>query len=514
MSKFQHFMKKITLQLIFLLALLLVNISCKNEEPITTNPDKEVPLVSQFVYDGMSALYLWNKEVVSKKPTSENTDARAYFRSILNKTDAERQWSWITDDAEALVADFAGEPMTFGYSLGFARINNVIYAYVKYVHANTPAAHAGLQRLDLIGKLNGQPITANEEGYISSRDVGLLYGRNPVTFTIYRYTDGVITEVDEDMPITPIVTKTDPVVFDSIYTVGNKKVGYLFYTSFISNFNYRLHEVFSTFKQEGVTDLVLDLRYNHGGDISSASYLASMIASASEVEKKPVFTILSYNNDIGKSESRLGVYADKTEPNPLDANLDLDTRDNKVYIIATDDSYSASELITFCLRQFMDVVHIGGKTGGKYTGSITIHAYDDEIGFALYPEIYPRRSLTSEEKNTLENWAMQPIVAKYTDNKGNDFIDDNGLIPHPDNAIDEGFGFIDYWTPLGDTDDTLLGHALYIITGDEDYKPIEPGGMISSTKAGAIKTIDSPKIHGPNDFRKESVIIDNFRPKR
>ncbi len=41
------------------------------------------------------------------------------------------------------------------------------------------------------------------------------------------------------------------------------------YTSFTSNFNSSLEKTFNEFKAKGITDLILDLRYNHGGDDQS-----------------------------------------------------------------------------------------------------------------------------------------------------------------------------------------------------------------------------------------------------
>ena len=505
-------MKKILFTLFTITLLLTLIASCKDEVPISKDkeiPDKSINIVTKFVYDGMSSLYFWNDDIIDEKPTFEDEDPKKYFEKLLSGADKKHEWSWITDDAKALVADFAGEPMTFGYTLGFISINNIIYGYIKYVYNNTPAYNAGLKRLDLIGEINGERITVDERGYISNRDVDLLYGNKPVTFTVYRYTDNGIEKTKDNIHIAPIVTHTDPVVFDTVYTIGDKTIGYLFYTSFISNFNYRLHEVFLNFKQKGVTDLILDLRYNRGGDITAATYLASMIAPKASVEQKDLFTILSYNKDIGQNNYRLGEYVEKdiitngevtskAEPNPLDANLNL----NSISIIATNDSYSASELITFCLRQQMDkVTHIGSKTGGKYTASITVHAYDQKIGFALYPNLYPNRTINDETKSVLKNWAIQPIVAIFTDKKGNDFIDTNGLIP--DNEIYEGFGHIAYWTPLGDTDDTLLGESIYLITGNENYKPVAPTLRSSKTP---IYNVVNPK----KELRQESVLINNF----
>ncbi len=484
---------------LFSLALIFVsftvlNTSCKKEEPITPNPNDKIPVVSQFVYDGMSAYYLWNNEMTGKKPTVTDTDPKKYFKSILYKTDIENNWSWITDDAESLVSGFAGKQFTFGYNLTFMYANESktqFFAIVKYVYPNSPADKAGIKRLDLIGKVDGSPITGKvtEEGYIEF-DNDKLYGKNTATFSIYKLTDNGF-EQDREVTVTPQDMDTDPVVFNKVFTLGGKKIGYLFYTSYIANFNYRLHEVFSHFKQEGVTDLVLDLRYNGGGGIDAAAYLVSLFAPETEVKNKTTLVKMKYNAFLneyfdkrgGRDAAKLGEYREKDEqagdilykaaPNPLTANLNL----NKVYVIATGNSASASELTTFCSRAILgesNVIHIGEKTYGKYTASRTLHPYDENLGIPIYEE----SKLSSEQKNTLKNWAMQPIIAIFSDKNEQNFINPGYL--EPNYSLREGFGYIDYWKPLGDPGDVFLGQALYLITGDESYKPVEP----KSTRSG------------------------------
>ena len=185
-------------------------------------------------------------------------------------------------------------------------------------------------------------------------------------------------------------------------------------------------------------------------------------------------------------------------PNPLEANLNLD----KVYIIATGNSASASELTTFCSRAIMgesNVTHIGGKTSGKYTGSWTIHPYS-KYGGRTVP-LYVEEKLSTKQKDNFRNWAMQPIVAVYTDKNGKDFINPGYL--EPDYTLNEGFGYIDYWKPIGDTEDVFLGQALYLITGDESYKPAKPKQTRSSHKQiiEINSTKDDPK----------PLIIDNIK---
>lgn len=503
-------MKRLNALLLISFALFFVATSCsdKNKLPTPSKPgDKNIPLVSQFVYDGLSSYYLWSSEMLDKKPTESNTDPEKYFKSVLNKTDTDNGWSWITDDVEGLLADFAGEPKSFGYSIGgFYKIENKIYALLRYVYTNTPASQAGMERLDLIGEIDGKPITANSEGYISDRDINILYGENKATFTTYKFIDDGVT-LKKEVQVTPRTTKNDPILFDKVYTIGNKKIGYLFYTNFTGNYNHRLFEVFSHFKNEKVTDLVLDLRYNPGGVITAASYLVSLFAPVATVKDKITLTTLSYNkylNDYfgSRRDTKLGTYTDKDGKllhegalNPLDANLNL----NKVYIIATERSASASELTTFCSRAIMgdaNVVHIGGKTSGKYTASWTIHPYDDNLGQPVYVE----EKLSAKQKETFKNWAMQPIVAIYKDKNGKDFVNPGYL--EPDFALEEGFGKIYNWKPLGDTKDVLLGQALYIITGDATYKPIEPTATRSIQKQ--IRVIES----GRDDAKP--LVLDNI----
>ena len=488
-------MKKYYSIVFLLLSVLLVLNACEKSEP-KIEAEEKADIVSRFVYDGMSSLYLWNDEIIGKKPTVKDSDPEKYFYSLLNATDTKHGWSWITDDAEELRAEFAGEPKTFGYSLSFAQIANVIYAFVEYVYPNTPAADAGLKRLDFIGKVNGNSITADAGGYIDKASIGALYGNNPSSFTIYRMTEKGEMVEEKEITVTPSKVKTNPILYTNIYEYGDRKIGYIVYNSFISNFNDELKAAFNEFKSAGVNELILDLRYNHGGEITAAQFLASMIAPEEDVRKQEVFTMLTYNKELGEN-----IY--KLSTSSVDANLNLE----QVYIIATDDSYSASELITFCLREFIPVVHIGSKTGGKYTASITVHPFDDDLGYALYPsEFFPKKSLSSSTKKELENWAMQPIVARYTNKKGEDFIATNGLIP--DIEMKEGFGYIDLWTPFGDTKDVLLGTALYKITGNENFKPVEPKSTRSSDMlSGKLK---AKSISKADEIRKGSVILDSL----
>lgn len=462
---------------------------------VTINHD--VNRVSKFVYDGMSSYYLWSNEMVNKKPTVKDVDPKKYFESVLSSVDKTHGWSWITDDIDELLSGFSGESAAaFGFgitALWFDSSRTRIVGFVRYVYPGTPADLAGLKRGDVITHSNG--VILNGTNY------SVLFGSNSeVIFTVLDKN----FENPRLVTIKPATIKTDPVLYSKVYEDSGKKIGYLFYTNFIEDYNSSLYRVFSEFKAAGVTDLVLDLRYNPGGSISAATYLASLIAPASAVQNKEVFTIMNYNDYINglfaeqkvDRKDYFGTYNSKFA-NPLTANLNL----NKVYIIAMSSSYSASELITHCLAPYMTVEHIGEKTGGKYTASWTVHAYNN-YGGTVQP-VYNERSLTTNEKATLKNWAMQPIVGKYTDKNNLDFIATNGLVPDYPIASQEQNTYT--WKPIGDTNDYLLAKAISLITG----KPYSNSISLLTRSSNAPSLKETSFSNTIDAITKEGVIIDN-----
>jgi len=506
-------MKKHFIPFFVAMGLALSFSGCSKDE---TEELKETPqIVSQFIYRGMSLSYLWAKYIVGKKPNQQTSNPKEYFENLLYPLDLENEWSWITDDVEELLADFSGESNdAFGFSptlLWEDETQTTLVAVVRYVFPNTPASEAGLVRGDIITHINGEPITLS--------NYSTLFGSTTtVTFKVYdQFFDN-----SRDIPITPRKISTDPVLYTHVYNYPEqgKKIADLFYTEFISNYNQSLYNAFAKFKQEGVTDLIVDLRYNPGGDISAATYLGSLIAPRTEVENKSVFTILSYNpwinaffdkEGISRSDS-LGVYREKVELNPLDANLNL----NNVHILATNFTYSASELTTFCLRPYMKVVHVGESTGGKYTASWTIHAYNtfpDKNGYDRAITVYDEIELTEEEKFSLKNWAMQPIVATYTDKNGKDFLNPGYLIPDYPVASQENNPST--WVAIGDSTDYLLSEAILLITGQTIPRSLplstrsipeikmKPSGLSSPKKERIRQSLNLDHIpFTPADLRK------------
>lgn len=477
--------------------LLIILTACPHKKDVINGDDL---VISNFVYDGLSAYYLWADEVESKKPTSSNKDAEKYFYGILNSIDKQHGWSWITDDVNSLLNEFAGTPVDYGWSLALYKVTGTsknVIAVVKYVFPGTPAFEAGVQRGNIIDKIGGTTLdTINYES--------LLFSTSTITANV----SDKNFQNPRTVNLTPRSIQTNPVLLDTVFQgrpeYGGKKIGYMFYTDFISDFNNKLYDAFSRFKTAGVTDLVIDLRYNHGGGIDAAAYFASLVAPKTVVQNQSVFTMLQFNDflngvfDKEDANGRKTFFVNSGAQNPLNMNLDF----NKVYIIATDDTYSAAELLTFCLKPYMNVIHIGEGTGGKYTGSWTIHAYStfkDADGNNRTTPVYDENDLSNEKKAALQNWAMQAIVAKYTDKDGKDFISPGYLAPnYPVESIENKPSA---WQPIGSTSDYLLAKALSIITGNSTFATTAAG-----TQPRSVYNLSGRRIYSGKESRlKESV---------
>ena len=118
---------------------------------------------------------------------------------------------------------------------------------------------------------------------------------------------------------------------------------------------------------------------------------------------------------------------------------------NKLYVLTSSSTASASEVVISGLQAYIDVVAIGTDTFGKYTGSLTIYDSDNfrKDGDNLNPD---------------HKWAMQPIIMKYTNSLGQDV---KGGIPSTIQLVD----YVSEYGVLGDVDEPLLAKAIETITG-------------------------------------------------
>ena len=241
----------------------------------------------------------------------------------------------------------------------------------------------------------------------------------------------------------------DPILVSKTFDVNGKKVGYLAYTGFDLNSSRSLPDVFRKFKSEDVRDLILDLRYNGGGYAFTENVLASMIAPQANVLAGDIFQTEVYNSILAQAWKKQGedtntyfsyvheLSSQKLMIDVSDANLGID----KLYVIVTGGTASASEGLIVGLRPYMEVALFGQQTYGKYCA-----------GILLAPEDFYNKNY---DYSLIKDWGIYVMISKFADCNGrNDSIPDG--IPVDVEVDDNPFdGY-----QLGDENETMLRAAL------------------------------------------------------
>lgn len=443
-------MKKFVIPSLFLLLLLLS--SCED------NDDNAVPRsleIKDFIWKGMNLYYLWQTDVpdLADDRFETQTDLNSFLETYANPTDLFNslrvpsptdRFSVIYSDYTVLEGVLSGNTLNNGMDYGLKFINSTtnVFGWVRYVIPNSDAASKNVQRGAIFYAIDGIPLTNDNYRTLLSS----------TTYTInlanYSETGGVLTITPNGQSVT--LTKTNlaenPILLNSVITQGTHNIGYLMYNGFYSSFDNQLNTVFGSFVSQNVTDLVLDLRYNSGGSVATATKLASMITGQFSGQ---LFAKQQWN---AKAQAFFLANNPGSLENKFVSGLNR-LQLNRVYILTTKSSASASELVINCLKPYIEVVQIGDKTAGKNVGSITL--YDSPT--------YAKTNVNPNHK-----YAMQPIVLKIVDKNGfGDYT--SGILPTT--SLPENFANLGI---LGATDEPLLEAAINQIIGSGKMLPQVP----------------------------------------
>ncbi len=462
-------------QLLMLLLAASLLFSCSKKDnyvkPKPKPKSDSIADINKFIKTTMTDIYLWSDKVDANIDYKKEKDPKEYFQKLIYKE--KDKWSWITDDVVALQNSFAGKEKSFGYSLTFGKFTgtNDYFAIIEYVYPETPAAKAGLKRGSLIVELDGKGINGNNY-------MDLLYGDN-ITITKGKLTgEGIVR--DGKISMTSLELDLDPVLITKVIEQDGKKIGYLFYSQYIGTDKYieSMDNALQQFKDAGVTDVVLDLRYNGGGAVTAAKHLCSSLAPESVVNKEDILITYQWNEkyqNYFQEKEDFANLEDRFDKNvPVKLNLD------KLYVLTGRGTASASELTITGLKPYMnEVVTIGGTTHGKYCASITVtpkNYYEDATDYKSF-----------------KNWAIQPIVTKYANASG--VTDFEGGFEPVFAVKDELLPAID----LGNIQEPLLKKAIEAITG----KPI-----VAKVKTAKVSVPDYEVVgRGFSRFDKQKEVL-------
>ena len=439
--------------------------SCQDEDDVAAPTNLEV---NDFIWKGLNLYYLWQAEVpnLSDNKFANQAELNGFlkgyskpeslFESLLYKpeslfpaSEAVDRFSWIVDDYLELEGQLQGTTNNSGVEFGLSRKSSgssELFGWVQYIIPNSDASTKNIKRGEVFYGVNGTQLTINNYQ-------ALLYGsNNDYTLNMADINGGAFTPNGKTVALTKTILDENPILVNKVIVSGSHKIGYLMYNAFYSNYDTKLNEAFGTLKSQGITDLVLDLRYNRGGSIQTSTRLASMITGTLTGK---VFAKEQWNAKIesyfaaNDPESLKNLFVDKIGTTAINSvNM------TKIYILTSESTASASELVINGLKPYITVVQIGDVTTGKNVGSVTL---------------YDSPTFGKEDRNPNHRYAMQPLVLKIVNGAG--FGDyQNGL--EPDFELKENLSTLNV---LGSPDEPLLSLAIGKINPTTKRKEPVPG---------------------------------------
>jgi len=452
-------MKHFSIKILFVFLLSGLVFSCSDDWDDSPQSDS----VNDFIWKGLNQYYYWltdSPDLADNRFASQNdyTQFLASFATPENLFDHLKldgtidRFSVLFSDYTLLEQALTGTSESNGvdYELRYAPNSSTeIFGWVRYILPNSDASTKSIYRGDAFYAVDGTQLTVN--------NYQTLLGQNTYTLYLADIVNGQIVPNGNSVTLTKTPYTENPVYLKTTFTVGSKKIGYLVYNGFYTAYETELNNAFAYFQAEGITHLILDLRYNSGGSVATATRLASMITGQfnDQVFAKQEWNYKLedyYSND---PEKLLNRFTNSIESGAGINHLNLD----KIYILTSRKTASASELVINGLSPYINVTQIGDHTTGKNVGSITL---------------YDSPTFSKNNVNPNHKYAMQPIVLRVSNVNGFSDYSTNGLAPDVSQIEDLGNLGV-----LGDATEPLLSTALnYVDTNGRFAAPTEPEKFI------------------------------------
>lgn len=326
-----------------------------DEEPsklakvVNSEPDTcEIPDQKDWVFETMRDAYLWNDEL----PSLDAFDMAQYEtpEDVLAALKVEiDRWSRINDKSTSDALFMEGMTLAFGIGTtvttgpdGEERVQ------VRYTDVDSPAAMAGIKRGDVLLEVDGVEALQADWG---PREEGVSRTVRYIPREELANADPQPVEVTMQKDWYRIITVPEYGVIDT----GGAQVGYLMFTSHLDPSRDELDEAFASFKDAGITKLVVDLRYNGGGLVAISRHLMHLIAGKQH-EGSVAYQVV-YNDNLSESDTTREL-----------VNIDKSVAIDEVAFITTGRTASASELVINAMIPHIETHLVGSTTSGKPVG--------------------------------------------------------------------------------------------------------------------------------------------------
>jgi hypothetical protein len=349
-------------------------------DPVTNVPYPDVQGTAtdenNFLRSWTHQLYLWFADVPDLDPSQYTTVN--YFP--LLKTSAVTSTGAPVDRFHFTYATSTWESLSQqGVQAGYGVDFDVLAATpprnitVAYVDPNATGQAATLARGAVVQSIDGVDINADDATSIATLNEGL----QPAT--VGEMHTFIVLDVGSSTPRTVVLTAADvtetPVPTVTTLTSNGSKIGYILFNDHIATAEGELIDAFTTLQQQGVTDLVLDIRYNGGGYLDIASEVAFMIAGSAQTTGR-TFELQQFNSQYPTTNPVTGTAITPTLFHSTSQGFSVASGQalpslnlSRVFILTGTETCSASESIINSLRGInVQVIEIGSTTCGKPYG--------------------------------------------------------------------------------------------------------------------------------------------------
>ena len=321
-----------------------------------------------FVETVANDYYYWYDELAQVNK-SDYSDASDYLAAIMRPIWCDQEdtpgncvssgrdpgFSYLTT-IEADQQSFSSGTF-YGYGVRYKLLNNNFYFSDSY--EGGPAYDAGIrrgQRLVAVDRGNGFETWEDLVARQAELPAAVFGPRGELQTTVFKVE---YEGVEQDISVTTAETSTPPLAGGAqlIPTANGNPVGYMHFRSFIDDADGPLRDAAETFRGAGVTDLVIDLRYNGGGLLRVAETFLNLLAGDTAEGQTSYIVNL---NDKHQDENTVKTFArlqESMSPSP-----------NRIAFITTGGSASASELLINSVAPHVSVAIVGTETSGKAVG--------------------------------------------------------------------------------------------------------------------------------------------------
>ena len=244
-------------------------------------------------------------------------------------------YSTVIDNSlsNSINTELKGQYSGFGIQIANTKDNRIL---IVSIIDDSPALEAGLKAGDIILKMDGESV----EGKTTDEFTKLVKGSNKQTIILTLLRDN--KEIDIAVTRKIVTLKS---VSSKIFEQDGKKVGYIYISIFAANTDSQFKKELIDLEKKGINSLIIDVRDNTGGHLTSVENIISMF-----LDKKHVIYQIESKGKITKTYSK-----------------NNDSKKYKVVMLVNENSASASEMLTAAMKEEYNSEVVGMKTFGKGT---------------------------------------------------------------------------------------------------------------------------------------------------